>query len=67
VRLGGQGAATPEADALARRSADMQIDHVPADGGGGGGIAPAGGLVAKADSINGNANLTLRSMCQPKK
>ncbi|MGQ5638277.1 hypothetical protein [Streptomyces sp. EWL5.16] len=46
-----------KADALARRSAGMQIDQVPADGGGG--IAPAGSLVAKADSINGNANLLI--------
>jgi hypothetical protein len=37
----------------------MQIDQIPADGGGGGGIAPAGSLAAKADSINGNANLLI--------
>lgn len=48
-----------KADALARRSANVQIDHVPADGGGGGSTSAAGSLVAKADSINGNANLLI--------
>ncbi|MEU2296289.1 hypothetical protein ACWD4Z_25785 [Streptomyces antibioticus] len=47
-----------KADALARQKTGMQIDQLPADGGGA--VAPAGGsLVAKAESINGNANLLI--------
>ncbi|WP_416957482.1 hypothetical protein [Streptomyces sp. Agncl-13] len=47
-----------KADALARRPTGMQIDQLPADGGGS--VAPAAGsLVAKTDSINGNANLLI--------
>ncbi|MFF5536353.1 hypothetical protein ACFY71_28375 [Streptomyces cinerochromogenes] len=48
-----------KADALARRQPGMQIDQLPAAGGGGSGPPSAGSLVAKADSINGNANLLI--------
>lgn len=37
----------------------MQIDHIPADPGGGTSLPAARSLVAKADSINGNANLLI--------
>lgn len=48
-----------KADALARQQTGMQIDQLPA-GTGGGSIAPASeSLVAKAQSINGNANLLI--------
>ncbi|MFI1468894.1 hypothetical protein [Streptomyces wuyuanensis] len=48
-----------KADALARQQTGMQINQLPADGGGGA-VAPAtGSLVAKAESINGNANLLI--------
>ncbi|MEU8946470.1 hypothetical protein [Streptomyces sp. NPDC048489] len=48
-----------KADALARRSAGMRIDQLPADPGGGPGAPATGSLVAKAGSINGNANLLI--------
>ncbi|MER6558197.1 hypothetical protein ABT300_10630 [Streptomyces sp. NPDC001027] len=52
-----------KADALARQQSGthtgMQIDHVPADSGGGSAAPTAGSLVAKAESINGNANLLI--------
>ncbi|WP_371642580.1 hypothetical protein [Streptomyces mirabilis] len=48
-----------KADALARRSTGMQIDQLPADATGGTGAPVAGSLVAKTDSINGNANLLI--------
>jgi hypothetical protein len=50
-----------KADALARRSTGMQIDQLPpeANGGGGTGGPDAGSLIAKTDSINGNANLLI--------
>jgi hypothetical protein len=48
-----------KADALARRSAGMQIDQLPADVSGGTGAPAAGSLVARTDSINGNANLLI--------
>lgn len=48
-----------KADALARQQTGMQINQLPVDGGGGA-VAPAtGSLVAKAESINGNANLLI--------
>ncbi|MFF3892854.1 hypothetical protein ACFYY3_06615 [Streptomyces sp. NPDC001812] len=48
-----------KADALARQQTGMQIDQLPA-GTGGGSIAPSSeSLVAKAQSINGNANLLI--------
>jgi hypothetical protein len=47
-----------KADALARRSTGMRIDQLPAEGGGSGAPATAS-LVAKTDSINGNANLLI--------
>ncbi|WP_254402113.1 hypothetical protein [Streptomyces sp. AC555_RSS877] len=48
-----------KAAALARQQTGMQIDQLPADSGGGA-VAPAtGSLVAKAESINGNANLLI--------
>ncbi|MET7285419.1 hypothetical protein [Streptomyces sp. NPDC005573] len=49
-----------KSDALARQGTGMRIDHVEADGGGGGAVAgSSGSLVAKAESINGNANLLI--------
>ncbi|MFF0852625.1 hypothetical protein ACFYVM_16440 [Streptomyces sp. NPDC003280] len=48
-----------KADALARRQAGMQIDQLPADGGAGSGAPASGSLMAKAESINGNANLLI--------
>ncbi|WP_338697308.1 hypothetical protein V2W30_16370 [Streptomyces sp. Q6] len=51
-----------KADALERRSTGMRLNQLPADAGGGGGNtgAPAAGtLIAKAESINGNANLLI--------
>ncbi|MEV6615059.1 GTPase [Streptomyces sp. NPDC051051] len=48
-----------KADALARQRTGMQIDQLPADGGGGAVAPAAGSLVAKAESINGNANLLI--------
>lgn len=48
-----------KADALARQRTGTQINQLPADSGGGA-VAPAtGSLVAKAQSINGNANLLI--------
>ncbi|MEU0894861.1 hypothetical protein [Streptomyces massasporeus] len=48
-----------KADALARQQTGTQINQLPADSGGEA-IAPAtGSLVAKAQSINGNANLLI--------
>ncbi len=47
-----------KAEALERRQTAMQIDQVPAAGGGG--SAPtAGTVLARAESINGNANLLI--------
>ncbi|MGW4194528.1 hypothetical protein [Streptomyces sp. NPDC005004] len=48
-----------KADALARQSTSMQIDQIPADGGSVAGAPTPGSLVAKTDSINGNANLLI--------
>jgi hypothetical protein len=47
-----------KADALARQQTGVQINQLPADSGGAGSPA-AGSLVAKAQSINGNANLLI--------
>lgn len=48
-----------KADALARQSTGMQIDQLPMDVGAGPGAPVSETLVAKADSINGNANLLI--------
>ncbi|MEU1570913.1 hypothetical protein ABZ519_07040 [Streptomyces collinus] len=48
-----------KADALARQQTGVQINQLPADSGGGAGSPVAGSLVAKAQSINGNANLLI--------
>lgn len=48
-----------KAGALARQQTGMQIDQLPADGDGGAGVPAGGSLVAKAESINGNANLLI--------
>ncbi|WP_245877160.1 hypothetical protein [Streptomyces glaucescens] len=47
-----------KADALARQAeGGMRLNQLPADSGGGAPVATGVDLVAKADSINGNANL----------
>ncbi|MBZ9645802.1 hypothetical protein [Streptomyces sp. PSKA30] len=48
-----------KADALARQQTGMQINQLPADRSGGSGATAAGSLVAKAESINGNANMLI--------